>query len=77
VIGQFEQVLNALYLQHMNFGRYAPTLTEEALEAFFGSLHSVEDALKGYRQDGNSEAFAALRECLAMVPQAGSPSARA
>jgi len=73
VVGQFEQVLNALYLQRMNFGQYAATLTEGALGAFFGNLNSFEDALKDYTQDGNREAFAALGEALA---QTGSLSVR-
>lgn len=73
VVGQFEQVLNALYLQQMHYGQYSAALTESALETFFGSVNSFEDALKGYTQDGNREAFATLGEALA---QAGSASPR-
>jgi uncharacterized protein (TIGR00661 family) len=64
VVGQFEQVLNALYLQRLNYGQYAPIVTEEALEAFLGSLASYKRSLSTYRQDGNQDAFAALRRLL-------------
>jgi uncharacterized protein (TIGR00661 family) len=64
VVGQFEQVLNALYLQKLNFGKYAPTLTEAALTNFFESLASSERSLRDYRQEGNLEAFAALKDAL-------------
>jgi uncharacterized protein (TIGR00661 family) len=64
VVGQFEQVLNALYLQELNYGRYAAKLTEAALEEFLGSLKSCEDSLSRYTQDGNRDAFRALGELL-------------
>ena len=65
VQGQFEQVLNALYLQTLGYGRYAPTLSEGALVDFLASLDSCERALRSYSQDGNETAFAALRHQLA------------
>jgi UDP-N-acetylglucosamine:LPS N-acetylglucosamine transferase len=67
VPGQFEQVLNALYLQRLHFGMYAPTLTESALDAFLGNLKASETALRSYGQDGNREAFAGLSELLAQA----------
>jgi uncharacterized protein (TIGR00661 family) len=67
VQGQFEQVLNALYLQELGYGRYAPTLTERALIEFLGNLNDCEKALSGYTQDGNKTAFAALRHQLAQA----------
>jgi len=65
VKGQFEQVLNALYLQELGYGRYAATLSEAVLVDFLGSLDSCAQALRSYSQDGNQATFAALRNQLA------------
>jgi uncharacterized protein (TIGR00661 family) len=72
VQGQFEQVLNALYLQRLSYGKYAPTLTERALVEFLGSLKEYERALSDYSQDGNEVTFGALHEQLARAAEASS-----
>jgi uncharacterized protein (TIGR00661 family) len=64
VVGQFEQVLNALYLQRLNYGAYAPRLALGALQAFVGGLRAYESTLGRYRQDGNRTALAAVRQLL-------------
>jgi uncharacterized protein (TIGR00661 family) len=74
VVGQFEQVLNALYLQKLNYGRYAPELTEAALEAFLASLKSCESSLESYTQEGNLDAFGALRAQLLKAQDSGRPA---
>lgn len=53
--GQFEQVLNALYLEKLNYGRYAKTLDADALNAFLEAIPSCQESLKGYSQNGNTE----------------------
>jgi uncharacterized protein (TIGR00661 family) len=58
--GQFEQVLNALYLQQLGYGMHAPQLTEETLGAFLERLPEFERALEGYQQEGNERFFQAL-----------------
>jgi uncharacterized protein (TIGR00661 family) len=65
--GQFEQVLNARYLQHLGYGVHAPTLTHEALGAFLEQVPDCEKKLASYQQDGNSKLFAAVDELLAQV----------
>jgi UDP:flavonoid glycosyltransferase YjiC (YdhE family) len=67
VTGQFEQVLNARYLERLGYGAYAEAPTPEAIGAFLEHLQHHERALAGYVQDGNNEALAALREQLALV----------
>jgi uncharacterized protein (TIGR00661 family) len=67
VVGQFEQVLNALYLQRLDYGRYAPRLTETALRNFLGSLKVCERSLQSYRQEGNRAALLAVRDALAQA----------
>jgi uncharacterized protein (TIGR00661 family) len=70
VQGQFEQVLNALYLQQLRYGKYAPRLTERALVDFLGSLRECDEALSSYTQDGNKSTFDTLREQLAQAKKA-------
>jgi uncharacterized protein (TIGR00661 family) len=76
VQGQFEQVLNALYLERLNYGRYSPALTEAALVDFMGSLKACEQSLAAYQQDGNQATLAALREQLARAGETARPSSR-
>lgn len=67
VAGQFEQVLNARYLQKENYGRFAQTLTAEDLGAFLERVPDHEKALARYHQDGNKEMFAALDALLERI----------
>ncbi|MFZ5470281.1 MAG: MJ1255/VC2487 family glycosyltransferase [Myxococcota bacterium] len=69
VEGQFEQVLNALYLEKLGYGRYAKTLTVEALRSFLAEVPRCEEALEGYEQDGNVEMIAALEAQLARAAE--------
>jgi len=65
VSGHFEQTLNALYLQKLGFGAYAPRLTPEALSSFIGQQERYRESLQLYQQDGNVRFMAALDEQLA------------
>ena len=67
VAGQFEQTLNARYLERLGYGDYAEAPTPQAIGAFLERLTEHETALAGYTQNGNDEALAALREQLALV----------
>jgi len=64
---QFEQVLNALYIQELGYGAYAPRLGDEVLETFLARVPEYERALAGYTQDGNRVAVAAVNEQLTRV----------
>lgn len=63
--GQFEQVLNALYLEQLGFGKYAKELTSEAIGDFLERLPGCARALRSYAQDGNTKILAALDELIA------------
>lgn len=63
--GQFEQVLNALYLQKLNYGRHAVALDGAALGAFLEAVPDCEKALAGYSQDGNRVLLDTLDQKLA------------
>jgi uncharacterized protein (TIGR00661 family) len=69
VQGQFEQVLNALYLEKLGYGMYAPELTVERLNDFLQRVPRCQEALKGYEQDGNVKMVEALREQLARAAE--------
>ena len=72
VLGQFEQVLNALYLQQLGYGMYTPQLTHDVLRDFLSRVPRCREALKGYEQEGNVKMVAALREQVARAAEYGS-----
>ena len=68
--GQFEQVLNARYLEHEDYGLFAPKLTGQVLGKFLEKVPDCARKLQGYSQDGNKVMFDAVDALLARV-QAG------
>jgi uncharacterized protein (TIGR00661 family) len=58
---QFEQVLNARYLEHEGFGRGADRLTDPgAVKAFVEAIPRCQEKLSTYAQDGNNLLFQAV-----------------
>lgn len=51
--GQFEQVLNALYLQKLNYGMHAKALDGKVLGEFLEKVDGCAKSLEGFSQDGN------------------------
>jgi UDP-N-acetylglucosamine:LPS N-acetylglucosamine transferase len=71
---QFEQLLNARYLQYEGYGQSAEHVEALAdLGGFLGQVDRYAAKLAGYRQDGNRELLAAVDEHLANIA-AGSPA---
>lgn len=63
--GQFEQLVNARYLELMGYGAWAPSLDDpRAIAGFVRELPRYEEALAGYAQDGNRALLAELDETL-------------
>lgn len=59
--GQFEQLLNARYLEYEGYGLAAETLdSPEPVHEFFARLDEFSGNLARYRQDGNTRVFAEL-----------------
>ncbi|HVW27681.1 MAG TPA: MJ1255/VC2487 family glycosyltransferase [Polyangiaceae bacterium] len=58
--GQFEQTLNALYLEREGYGKHARTLDAATLSAFLDAIPGCEERLAAYSQDGNRRLLAAL-----------------
>jgi len=67
--GQFEQVLNARYLEKEGYGLFAPELTDANLARFLEMLPGCEEKLASYRQDGNLELLGKLDELLGQVAE--------
>lgn len=65
--GQFEQVLNARYLEHTGYGMSAESVSASVLRRFTREMPRFVERLSSYRQEGNREAFAAVDTFLARV----------
>lgn len=61
---QFEQWMNAAYIEKCGFGRHFDTLHADALKSFLYDLPMFQARLRGYRQKGNAELFTALETLL-------------
>ncbi len=62
---QFEQILNARWLQRLGYGRWATNLDDPApIEAFLEAVPECEERLAEYQQDGNAELLAGIDEHL-------------
>jgi len=58
---QFEQVMNARYLEREGYGRAAMALDDPSVvRAFVDAIPACEEKLAGYTQDGNTQILAAL-----------------
>jgi len=76
IAGQFEQTLNARYLEAEGYGLGADELTAERLGQFLDRLPDFERRLAGYQQQGNVELLAKLDDILvqAAASRGGSSS---
>lgn len=62
--GQFEQVLNARYLELEGYGACAEAVDGEVVRTFVAKLPEYEERLASYEQEGNSQLLDALDEHL-------------
>ena len=60
IAGQFEQWMNAAYINKLGFGRHFDTLNADALKAFMFDLDVFQQNLSKYRQEENRSLFAQL-----------------
>lgn len=66
--GQFEQVMNARYLQYLGYGRFAPHLDDAAtIHEFLAAIPGCQEKLASYSQDGNRDLLSAVDEHLDRV----------
>jgi uncharacterized protein (TIGR00661 family) len=59
---QYEQELNARYLELLNYGAWARRLELDVIERFLGRLESYTESLAGYQRRDNSMLFECLDE---------------
>ncbi len=64
---QFEQWMNAAYIQKLKFGRHFSELNPDNLKAFLYDLPLFEQKLRAYRQDGNNSLFSELDKTLKAI----------
>lgn len=53
VKGQFEQILNAIYLERLGYGEFHEELDTNILKQFLNNINKYNESLKSYQQDGN------------------------
>lgn len=70
IVGQFEQFVNAAYVERMGYGRHFAGFTADGLKAFLYDLSRFRERLKGYAQEGNTALFAEVDRQLMAVQQA-------
>jgi uncharacterized protein (TIGR00661 family) len=68
---QFEQVLNARYLESEGYGLYADEISAAGLGAFLERLPDFRRRLATYQQDGNRDLLAKLDEVLVAAASQG------
>ena len=60
IANQFEQFVNAAYVQKNGFGRHFNQFTADNIKAFLFDINTFGNSLKKYKQDGNKKLFDAL-----------------
>lgn len=74
---QFEQVLNAYYVDKMNYGAYWDDLNKERVESFLFNREAYRAALAGYPRPGNGALMSKLDGLIAELAPAHTRSAAA
>jgi uncharacterized protein (TIGR00661 family) len=65
MLGQFEQELNALFLEQLQYGMNLRNISQEAIGHFLNSLPDFKKQLRRYRAKDNSEIKVKIKELLA------------
>jgi uncharacterized protein (TIGR00661 family) len=63
--GQFEQILNAEYLERMGYGKRAHKISAEATMEFVQRIPEYSERLRGFRHDGNAALLSSVESKLA------------
>jgi uncharacterized protein (TIGR00661 family) len=73
VAKQFEQILNARYLQALGYGLHAEEIDENTLSEFLRRIPDYQRNLESYRQDGNRSLADKLEERLLAASRGDAP----
>jgi uncharacterized protein (TIGR00661 family) len=66
---QYEQELNARYLETLGYGRWSRKLTADAVDGFLEGTEACAEALESYEPQDNAKLFACLDEIVERVSQ--------
>ena len=65
--GQFEQYINAAYIEKCGYGRHLNDLSPDGIKSFLFDVDTFQNNVNRYEQHGNNETFQKLDEIIAMV----------
>lgn len=65
--GQFEQWMNAAYIDKLGYGRHFETLDADSLKAFLYELPAFEKKLSAYHQQGNEVLFNTISDWISRL----------
>lgn len=68
---QFEQSLNALYLEKLGYGEHCEALDEDRVRRFLERAPRYAARLAGYKQDGNKQILAAIEDLIRQIKKKG------
>jgi uncharacterized protein (TIGR00661 family) len=71
LVGQFEQILNANYLQKLGYGERRASVTQEAVHDFLVKVPWYAQRLAGFRHDKNEGFLSALKSTLEAAAREG------
>ena len=69
--GQFEQTLNALYLQHLGYGEYHRELSADGIRRFMERTDGYAEKLATYDQDGNNRILESIDFLIEQIREKG------
>src|SRR4051812_13954655 len=75
VAKQFEQILNARYLEREGYGLYAEEINDATLREFLVRTPEFEQNLSRYRQDGNQDLLTKLESVMELAARGVPPEA--
>lgn len=61
---QFEQTVNALYLEKLSYGEFHESVTKENFESFLSNLDAYRGSLSSFKHEGNQKILDALDEAI-------------
>ncbi len=71
LVGQFEQTLNAIYLQKLGYGLHRAEIEAKDVEELLARASEFAQNLASYKQLGNDELFRVLDDLLAQQAEGG------
>lgn len=64
VKGQFEQILNAIYLERLGYGMFAEKTKKELIEKFISNIPHFRKKLKGYKKYNSNRAIMEINDAI-------------